>query len=55
MNAEEFYDEFKRALRVLGPGWFDKHLVKIKAKRGRFVLSYGGVKISISTETKAEK
>jgi hypothetical protein len=55
VNGEEFYENFKAALKYLGPGWFDKQQIVIKFRRGRMILSYGGNEIVLGDGTKATK
>lgn len=40
MNAEDFYEEFKAALKYLGPGWYGKKDIKVISRQGKVILSY---------------
>lgn len=42
MNADDFYEDFKDALKYLGLAWGDKHLAQVRLTAGAFCLSYGG-------------
>lgn len=50
MNAENFYEEFKEALRYLGVSWGNKHLIEVEIKKGKFVMRYGMKEISIKSK-----
>ena len=41
MNGEEFYAEFKEALRYLGVEWGNKEVVTMKLVPDAIVLHYG--------------
>lgn len=42
MNAEDFYEHLKDALRFLGVSWGDKHLVAVSIVGGSVRLAYEG-------------
>lgn len=46
MNGEEFYEEFKEAIKFLGLGWHEKDKIFIalenKEEVSSFVMSFGG-------------
>lgn len=42
MNADEFYEDFKDALKYLGLSWGQKDLAKVWFEGGSFCLTYGG-------------
>lgn len=44
MNADEFYEDFKDALKYLGLSWGQKDLAQVCFDGGSFCLSYGGRK-----------
>lgn len=48
MNAEDFYEEqFKPALRYLGPGWQKKHKIQMKIRENKLYFIYGGAEIGV--------
>ena len=47
MNAENFYEEFKEALKYLGVGWGNKNLIEVKIKKDKLVMKYGGKEVHI--------
>ena len=42
MNADEFYEDFKDALKYLGLSWGQKDLAQVWLEGGSFCLAYGG-------------
>jgi hypothetical protein len=50
MTADEFYNEFKDALKYLGVTWGDKHLVEVSTDGKEFTLKCAGRKISFGME-----
>lgn len=46
MNAEEFYEEFKEAIKFLGVNWGEKEKIFVsletKEEVSSFVMSFGG-------------
>lgn len=48
MNAEDFYEEFKEAIKYLGPGWTGKEYIQVSANQDCIVLSYENLKVEIN-------
>lgn len=42
MNADEFYEDLKKALDYLGLAWGQKHWAEVWMDGNRFCLAYGG-------------
>ena len=47
MNGEDFYEEFKEALKFIGLRWGEKDKATIEIWNGSIVISYGFRKVGI--------
>ena len=55
MNAEDFYEEFKQALKFLDVPWGEKELVTVDVRYGRFVMAYDGRDVSFKVSAESTK
>ncbi len=46
-TCDTFYDEFRDALKYLGPGWAGKDKIKIVVVDNKIVMSYEAVAVTI--------
>lgn len=47
MNGEQFYEEFKNALKYLGLGWGDASAMTVYIHEQDLYFSYGGRTLSV--------
>lgn len=55
MNAEDFYEEFKAALKHLGTEWGDKESVQVFILGDYFVMSRGKLRVGLSIARKQKR